>query len=49
VCSVLKTGEPKFTDVRIYERRQLSHHIEYTQLTLVAADRCILMGAFRYE
>lgn len=49
VSSVLKTGEPKFTDVCIYERRQLAHHIEYTQLPLVEADRCILMGAFRHE
>lgn len=52
VLSVLRKAEPKFTDVRVYEREREAHHIEYTQLPLAPsadAERCILMGAFRHE
>jgi hypothetical protein len=50
VHSVLRTGNPKFTDVRVLQKRQLLHHLEYVQLPVGApeAERCIVMGAFRH-
>jgi len=51
VLTVLRDGNPKFTDVRIFVRQREAHHIEYTQLPLAPsseAERCILVGAFRH-
>jgi hypothetical protein len=52
VLTVLRTAEPRFTDVRVFEHKREAHHIEYTQLPLATSnetERCILMGAFRHE
>jgi hypothetical protein len=51
VQAVLTTGQPKFTDVRVYQHSQQMHHLEYVQLPVISAPgagRCILMGAFRH-